>query len=88
MPSFCVCRKGGLNGDIINPIMSARLQSTPSFNFLYGQVEVRAKLSRGDWLWPCNSNRSFLLESKMLIIICNYSQPFFLCLPIWRMVII
>ena len=44
--------KGGLNGDIINPIMSARLHSTPSFNFLYGQVDVRAKLSRGDWLWP------------------------------------
>ena len=46
--------KGGLNGDIINPIQSVRLHSAPAFSFLYGTVEVRMKLSRGDWLWPCN----------------------------------
>ena len=46
-------RKGGLNGDIINPIQSARLRSINSFSFTYGKVEIRAKMSRGDWIWPC-----------------------------------
>ena len=46
-------RKGGLNGDIINPIQSARLRTINSFSFTYGTVEIRAKMSRGDWIWPC-----------------------------------
>ncbi|XP_057370125.1 beta-1,3-glucan-binding protein-like isoform X1 [Daphnia carinata] len=49
--SSCL-RKGGLNGDIINPIQSARIRTINSFSFTYGTVEIRAKLSRGDWLWP------------------------------------
>ncbi|XP_046462525.1 beta-1,3-glucan-binding protein-like [Daphnia pulex] len=51
LSSSCV-RKGGLNGDIINPIQSARMRTINSFSFTYGTVEIRAKLSRGDWLWP------------------------------------
>lgn len=46
-------RKGGLNGDIINPIQSARMRTINSFSFTYGTVEIRAKMSRGDWIWPC-----------------------------------
>ncbi|XP_065346175.1 beta-1,3-glucan-binding protein-like [Cloeon dipterum] len=38
--------------DIVLPIQSARIYSKKSFGFHYGRVEVRAKLPRGDWLWP------------------------------------
>ena len=32
--------------------MSARLSTKDSVSIAYGKVEVRAKLPRGDWLWP------------------------------------
>jgi beta-glucanase (GH16 family) len=38
--------------EIINPIQSARIVTSDSFSFTYGYVEVRAKMPRGDWLWP------------------------------------
>ncbi|XP_033610649.1 beta-1,3-glucan-binding protein [Cryptotermes secundus] len=38
--------------DIALPIQSARIRTINSFSFLYGRVEVRAKLPRGDWIWP------------------------------------
>lgn len=37
---------------IINPIQSARLTTNFSRSIQYGRVEVRAKLPRGDWIWP------------------------------------
>lgn len=45
-------RTAGAGGNIINPIQSARLRTSQSFNFKYGRVEIKAKLPRGDWLWP------------------------------------
>lgn len=42
----------GRPDQIINPIRSARMKTTNSFRFKYGKVEVRAKMPRGDWLWP------------------------------------
>lgn len=39
-------------GTIINPVMSARLSTKGKKSIRYGRVEVRAKLPRGDWLWP------------------------------------
>lgn len=36
----------------MNPILSARLRTANSFSFKYGRVEFRAKLPKGDWLWP------------------------------------
>jgi len=44
--------RSGAGGNIINPVMSARLRTVESFSFKYGKVEVRAKLPAGDWLWP------------------------------------
>nr|XP_045596249.1 beta-1,3-glucan-binding protein-like isoform X3 [Procambarus clarkii] len=46
------CWRTGDPDYILNPIMSARLRTLPSFAFRYGRVEVRAKMPRGDWLWP------------------------------------
>jgi len=45
-------RTGGGGGNIVNPIQSARVRTVNSFSFKYGRLEIRAKLPRGDWLWP------------------------------------
>ncbi|KIY43228.1 concanavalin A-like lectin/glucanase [Fistulina hepatica ATCC 64428] len=39
-------------GTVINPVQSARLTTRYSAKIRYGKVEVRAKIPRGDWLWP------------------------------------
>lgn len=39
-------------GTVINPIQTARLTTRQSASIRYGRVEARAKLPRGDWLWP------------------------------------
>ncbi|XP_047476670.1 beta-1,3-glucan-binding protein-like [Penaeus chinensis] len=46
------CSRTGSSADIINPIVSARLRTLSSFAFRYGRIEIRAKMPRGDWLWP------------------------------------
>jgi hypothetical protein len=45
-------RAAGGGGNVLNPIQSARLRTAQSFSFKYGRVEIRAKLPRGDWIWP------------------------------------
>lgn len=42
----------GQSDKILNPIRSARIKTQKSFRFRYGKVEIRAKMPRGDWLWP------------------------------------
>jgi len=44
------CERTASSGNVLNPVISARLFS--SFSFTYGRVEVRAKLPVGNWLWP------------------------------------
>jgi len=51
-PAFYGCERSGAGGNVINPVMSARLRTVNSFWFTYGRVSVRAKLPAGDWLWP------------------------------------
>lgn len=52
-PQWYGCfRTSGAGGNYLNPIKSARIRTVHKFNFRYGRVEVRAKLPRGDWLWP------------------------------------
>ncbi len=45
-------RTSGAGGNILNPIKSAAIRTAESFSFKFGKVEVRAKLPKGDWLWP------------------------------------
>lgn len=45
-------RTAGAGGNYLNPITSARLRTAEFFAFKYGKVEVKAKLPKGDWLWP------------------------------------
>jgi hypothetical protein len=46
------CSKQSQGWDIIPPVFSARVRTRQHFSFCYGQVEVRAKLPAGDWLFP------------------------------------
>lgn len=51
-PAYWGCERSGAGGNIVNPVMSARLRTVNSFSFTYGKIEVKAKLPAGDWLWP------------------------------------
>ncbi|XP_076282950.1 beta-1,3-glucan-binding protein 2-like [Lasioglossum baleicum] len=46
------CIRTGNAWDVLPPVISGRLNTKPSFNFMYGKIQVRAKLPRGDWLYP------------------------------------
>ncbi|KAK2588234.1 hypothetical protein KPH14_004265 [Odynerus spinipes] len=46
------CQREAVGSYILPPIMSGRLNSKGSFAFVYGRIEVRAKLPRGDWIYP------------------------------------
>jgi hypothetical protein len=37
---------------VIPPVKSGRLSTKGHHSIAYGKVEVKAKLPRGDWLWP------------------------------------
>ncbi|TDL23460.1 concanavalin A-like lectin/glucanase [Rickenella mellea] len=37
---------------VINPVQSARINTRNSTSIQYGRVEIRARMPRGDWLWP------------------------------------
>lgn len=50
--SQCWVRSNSTLGAIIPPVQSARLNTKKSASIKYGKVEVRAKLPKGDWLWP------------------------------------
>ena len=51
--AFFGCQRvAGGGGNVINPIQSARIRTAQSFSFKYGRVEIRAKLPKGDWIWP------------------------------------
>lgn len=45
-------RNAAASGNVLNPVRSARIRTVNSFSTKYGRVEVKAKLPRGDWLWP------------------------------------
>lgn len=50
--SACEVTSNSTTGTILPPVQSARLTTRFSRSIKYGRVEVRAKMPRGDWLWP------------------------------------
>ncbi|XP_055601810.1 gram-negative bacteria-binding protein 1 isoform X2 [Uranotaenia lowii] len=46
------CRRRGTHFTILPPVVSAKLNTKASFRFRYGRVEIRAKLPKGDWIFP------------------------------------
>lgn len=49
---FYGCDRASDGNHYINPVMSGKLTTVNSLNVQYGRVEVKAKLPKGDWLWP------------------------------------
>lgn len=47
----CFAHTNTTNGTIVPPTISARINTKKSVSIKYGRVEVRAKVSKGDWLW-------------------------------------
>ncbi|KAF9974719.1 hypothetical protein BGZ73_001838 [Actinomortierella ambigua] len=45
-------RVAGGGGNILNPVQSGMVRTVNSFKFRYGKVVVRARMPKGDWLWP------------------------------------
>lgn len=46
------CSRTSDGNHYINPVMSGKLTTVNTFSFRYGRLEVKAKLPKGDWLWP------------------------------------
>jgi len=46
------CLRTGNGEQILPPVMSGRLRTMKSFGTRYGRIEVRAKMPKGEWLWP------------------------------------
>ncbi|XP_062550097.1 gram-negative bacteria-binding protein 1 [Armigeres subalbatus] len=46
------CRRKAALSTILPPVVSAKLNTKHSFHFRYGRVEIRAKLPKGDWIFP------------------------------------
>lgn len=46
------CRYKPDAGFILPPVLSAKMNTRNKFSFKYGKIEVRAKLPKGDWLYP------------------------------------
>ena len=49
-PANCPANK--VHYTMLQPIASAKLKTRMKLDARFGRVEVRAKLPRGDWLWP------------------------------------
>ncbi|XP_012259435.2 beta-1,3-glucan-binding protein-like [Athalia rosae] len=46
------CEKKGQGFHILPPVSSGLIDTKQHFSFIYGRVEIRAKLPRGDWIYP------------------------------------
>ena len=58
--------------EIINPIQSARMVTENSFSVTYGSIEIRAKMPKGDWIWPGILNeKDYVLYSHLSTIRTN-----------------
>ncbi|CCG82958.1 Putative uncharacterized protein [Taphrina deformans PYCC 5710] len=48
----CIAVSNATESTILPPVQSARLISKGKFSMKYGKVEIKARMPRGDWLWP------------------------------------
>uniref|UniRef100_A0A182KEJ1 CBM39 domain-containing protein n=1 Tax=Anopheles christyi TaxID=43041 RepID=A0A182KEJ1_9DIPT len=46
------CQRKAARSTILPPVVSAKLNTKHHFRFRYGRVEIRAKLPKGDWIFP------------------------------------
>ncbi|KAJ3223235.1 hypothetical protein HK099_001370 [Clydaea vesicula] len=48
----CVRTSNSTNSSVIPPIQSVRINTKNTVSLKYGKVEIRAKMPKGDWIWP------------------------------------
>lgn len=48
------CQRHAKGPYILPPVLSGSMDTRNSFAFLYGKVQIRAKLPQGDWIYPGN----------------------------------
>lgn len=48
----CAAVSNSTKGTVLPPVQSARLTTRGTRSIRYGRIEVRARLSKGDWTWP------------------------------------
>ncbi|XP_059057976.1 beta-1,3-glucan-binding protein-like [Achroia grisella] len=46
------CKRQSLGAQILPPVMTGKITTKNKFNFIFGKIEVRAKLPAGNWLIP------------------------------------
>lgn len=56
IPESTSCKMKPDAGYILPPVTSSRLTTKQKFSFKYGRVEIKAKLPKGDWLYPGKNN--------------------------------
>lgn len=49
------CTREAMFSYILPPVVASRLNTKSTFSFKYGKIEIRAKLPRGDWIYPGKS---------------------------------
>ncbi|KAF7268731.1 hypothetical protein GWI33_018084 [Rhynchophorus ferrugineus] len=52
VPASIDCQQQPLGWFILPPVLSSQLTTKGKFSFKYGRIEVKAKLPKGDWLYP------------------------------------
>lgn len=50
--SACSVTSNSKTGVTIPPVQSAFISTNGTFSLKYGRIQARAKIPRGDWLWP------------------------------------
>ncbi|KAE8737378.1 Gram-negative binding protein, partial [Frankliniella occidentalis] len=51
-PNSDSCYREAMFSYILPPIVASRINTKNSFSFKYGTIEMRARLPRGDWIYP------------------------------------
>lgn len=63
-------RQAGLKR-VLPPIVTTKFRSKKTFSFKYGKVEIRAKVPKGDWLFPRKYHHTFFPKKSVSISLFN-----------------
>lgn len=70
------CERQAGSKRILPPVVSAKFRSKKAFSFKFGRVDIRAKVPKGDWLFPRRlySMYTFWHWSLMLFTFIHFRQ--------------
>lgn len=64
------CYGKAMTFNILQPVVSASVRS--KFSFRYGKVQIRAKLPKGNWLYPCEPEFFTITAYHKITFYCFY----------------